>query len=59
MTIASSRVVWCYPIEQFFHWNDSEIYIITIQRLYSILKESELDERDEEENPARKNGLWK
>jgi type I restriction enzyme, R subunit len=33
---------------------DSQVYISTIQRLYSILKGSELDERDEEENPAEK-----
>lgn len=30
---------------------DSEVYISTIQRLYSILKGAPLDERDEEENP--------
>lgn len=30
---------------------DSQVYISTIQRLYSILKGIELDERDEEENP--------
>lgn len=36
---------------------DSQVYISTIQRLYSILKESELDERDEEENPEEKK--WK
>ncbi len=33
---------------------DSQVYISTIQRLYSILKGIELDERDEEENPAEK-----
>lgn len=33
---------------------DSQVYISTIQRLYSILKETELDERDEEENPEEK-----
>ncbi len=33
---------------------DSQVYISTIQRLYSILKSIELDERDEEENPAEK-----
>lgn len=31
---------------------DSQVYISTIQRLYSILKGTELDEKDEEENPA-------
>jgi len=31
--------------------NDSQVYISTIQRMYSILKETELDERAEEENP--------
>jgi type I restriction enzyme R subunit len=31
--------------------NDSQVYISTIQRLYSILKGTELDERDEEQNP--------
>ena len=36
---------------------DSQVYISTIQRLYSILKDSELDERDEEENPEEKK--WK
>ena len=35
---------------------DSQVYISTIQRLYSILKGSELDERDEEEDPS---GKWK
>lgn len=34
---------------------DSQVYISTIQRLYSILKGQELDERDEEENPNEKN----
>jgi len=37
--------------------NDSQVYISTIQRLYSILKGTELDERDEEEDPASKK--WK
>jgi type I restriction enzyme R subunit len=32
--------------------HDSQVYISTIQRLYSILKGTELDERDEEEDPA-------
>ncbi len=36
---------------------DSQVYISTIQRLYSILKGSELDERDEEESPETKG--WK
>ncbi len=36
---------------------DSQVYISTIQRLYSILKGTELDERDEEEDPAAKK--WK
>ena len=31
--------------------NDSQVYISTIQRMYSILKETELDESDEEKNP--------
>lgn len=31
--------------------NDSQVYISTIQRMYSILKETELDESLEEENP--------
>lgn len=31
--------------------NDSQVYISTIQRLYSILKGTELDEREEEQNP--------
>ena len=33
---------------------DSQVYISTIQRLYSILKGTDLDERDEEENPNEK-----
>jgi len=33
---------------------DSQVYISTIQRLYSVLKGTELDERDEEENPNEK-----
>ena len=37
--------------------HDSQVYISTIQRLYSILKGTELDERDEEEDPATKK--WK
>ena len=37
--------------------HDSQVYISTIQRLYSILKGTELDERDEEENPGEK--TWK
>jgi type I restriction enzyme R subunit len=37
--------------------SDSQVYISTIQRLYSILKGTELDERDEEEDPATKK--WK
>ncbi len=40
-----------------FITNDSQVYISTIQRLYSILKGTELDERDEEEDPASKK--WK
>jgi type I restriction enzyme, R subunit len=36
---------------------DSQVYISTIQRLYSILKGTELDERDEEEDPSSKS--WK
>ncbi|CAM3889078.1 MULTISPECIES: DEAD/DEAH box helicase family protein [Flavobacterium] len=31
--------------------NDSQVYISTIQRMYSILKDTELDESAEEENP--------
>ncbi|MCW3102321.1 MAG: putative type modification methyltransferase, subunit [Bacteroidetes bacterium] len=31
--------------------NDSQVYISTIQRMYSILKETELDESAEENNP--------
>lgn len=31
--------------------SDSQVYISTIQRMYSILKEQELDESAEEENP--------
>lgn len=34
--------------------DDSQVYISTIQRLYSILKGTELDEKDEEENPNEK-----
>jgi type I restriction enzyme R subunit len=32
--------------------NDSQVYICTIQRLYSILKGTELDESAEQENPG-------
>jgi type I restriction enzyme, R subunit len=35
--------------------NDSQVYISTIQRMYSILKETELDESAEEENPNETN----
>jgi type I restriction enzyme, R subunit len=38
---------------------DSQVYISTIQRLYSILKGTELDERDEEEDPASKGTQWR
>lgn len=31
--------------------DDSQVYISTIQRLYSILKGAELDEKEEEQNP--------
>ena len=34
--------------------SDSQVCISTIQRLYSILKDEELDEKIEEENPAEK-----
>lgn len=33
---------------------DGEVYISTIQRLYAVLKGTELDERDEEQNPNEK-----
>jgi type I restriction enzyme R subunit len=36
---------------------DSEVYISTIQRLYSVLKGTPLDEQDEEENPNEP-GKW-
>ncbi len=41
--------------------HDSQVYISTIQRLYSIFKGTELDERDEEEDPAgsRSSSGWK
>ncbi len=35
--------------------NDSQVYISTIQRMYSILKETELDESAELENPNEMN----
>lgn len=35
--------------------NDSQVYISTIQRMYSILKETELDESAELENPNESN----
>ncbi|WP_242917373.1 DEAD/DEAH box helicase family protein [Pontibacter liquoris] len=35
--------------------DDSQVYISTIQRLYSILKGTPLDEKDEEENPNEGN----
>ena len=34
--------------------SDSQVCISTIQRLYSILKDEELDEKTEEENPAER-----
>ena len=39
--------------------NDSHVCISTIQRLYSILQEKELDEASEEENPAEKSWMPK
>jgi len=38
---------------------DSQVYISTIQRLYSILKGSELDESAEEENPHEQSSFAK
>ncbi len=38
---------------------DSQVYISTIQRLYSILKGEELDEGNEEENPNEKGWMPK
>lgn len=38
--------------------SDSQVCISTIQRLYSILKGEELDEREEEENPNEKSWYW-
>jgi type I restriction enzyme R subunit len=35
--------------------DDSQVYISTIQRMYSILKETDLDESAEEENPNETN----
>ena len=35
---------------------DNQVYISTIQRLYSILKGEELDEKAEETNPAKPDG---
>ncbi len=50
---------WLFPelygvtrLSSSFIPRDSQVYISTIQRLYAILKGSELDERDEEQNPA-------
>ena len=39
--------------------SDSQVCISTIQRLYSILKDEELDEKTEEENPAERGWLPK
>jgi type I restriction enzyme, R subunit len=39
--------------------DDSQVYISTIQRLYSILKGSELDESAEEENPNEQRSFAK
>ena len=35
---------------------DNQVYISTIQRLYSILKEEELDDKAEEANPRKSAG---
>jgi type I restriction enzyme R subunit len=39
--------------------HDSQVYISTIQRLYSILKGTELDEREEEEDPGSRATPWR
>jgi len=51
---SNSKFSELYPVTRLknsFIPDDNQVYISTIQRMYSILKESELDESAEENNP--------
>ncbi|MFA4910364.1 MAG: DEAD/DEAH box helicase family protein [Desulfobacteria bacterium] len=47
-----SELYGVHRLKSSFVPTDNQVYISTIQRLYSILKEKELDEKDEETNPG-------
>ena len=47
-----SELYGVHRLKSGFVPTDNQVYISTIQRLYSILKEEELDEKAEEANPA-------
>ncbi len=47
-----SELYGVHRLKSSFVPTDNHVYISTIQRLYSILKEKELDEKEEETNPA-------
>jgi len=47
-----SELYGVHRLKSGFVPTDNQVYISTIQRLYSILKDKELDEREEEINPA-------
>jgi len=47
-----SELYGVHRLKSGFVPTDNQVYISTIQRLYSILKEKELDEKEEETNPG-------
>lgn len=47
-----SELYGVHRLKSGFVPTDNQVYISTIQRLYSILRDKELDEKDEETNPA-------
>jgi len=47
-----SELYGVHRLKSSFVPTDNQVYISTIQRLYAILKEKELDEKEEETNPA-------
>jgi type I restriction enzyme, R subunit len=47
-----SELYGVHRLKSSFVPTDNQVYISTIQRLYAILKEKELDESEEETNPA-------
>jgi len=47
-----SELYGVHRLKSSFVPTDNQVYISTIQRLYSILKEKELDEKEEETNPG-------